>query len=71
MGNDAIYQQIIEMREDIATLTEMMKTHLEAHKTDDAKETKRGDRSWGLWEKIIMVFISAVIGAISAKFGLK
>lgn len=71
MGNDAIYQQIIEMREDIATLTEMVKTHLEMHKTDDAKETKRGDRSWSLWEKVIMLVLSTCVGFLSARFGMK
>ncbi len=71
MGNDQIYALLIDMQGEITALKGMMETHLEAHRANDEKDSKKGDRSWSFWEKVIMVFVSTGVGFLSAKLGLK
>ncbi len=71
MGNDAIYAKLIEMQGDISVINEKLDAHLDYHKSQSADKKETGSRAWGFIEKVVMMLLSATVGAVTARLGIK
>jgi hypothetical protein len=71
MGNDAIYNKLLDIEGRITHIEDCQAEHIKLHQAESGKKTRRAD----FWEKILSGAIGAgiVIGLNNVKlwFGLK